>query len=334
MAASSHLQVRIFDGSRQPFSAPADFLITIFDGNQKQQIRSDYNTNIADFDLPFFDNFGDLYTVTVFCDGHRQAGFTPVKLSNKFSTTLDVMLVANDPGFSFVDARWPTVSNKFAFLGSDTDNATAQARYENLMEDDPKVIACFLNLVEAMSTVFLPSGTPLDYIKQIRWDRSPQKDRFFAYCDAGLVDQVRAGAAKGLFVRESGSAVFHPGSTDSWKQIQFGEANVQLTFHENAPDRKKINGVDCVTFEPDIDYYRDLGAHTILEVIPNELTHTLSDPVQVYVLRWMAGQQAGVPQFEPLFTITDVGTIPMRLAAPTKATVNKPKLKRRGLKQK
>jgi len=329
-ATTSRLQVRIFDGSRQPFAAPADFLITIFDGNQKQIHRDFHKEAILDFDCPFYDNFGDLYSVTAWCDGHRQAGFVPVKLSNETATTLDIMLVADDPGFSFVNARWAGVAGKFAFLGSDTDAATAQARYENLMENSPKVIACFLNLAAAMGQIFLANGTPLDYIKQIRWDRAPQQDRFFAYCDAALVGQVRDAASKGLFTRETGSAVFHPGSTTSWKQVQFGEANVQLTFHENPPDHTTIHGVDCVTLEPDIDYFRDPGAHAILEVAQNALTHSLTDPVEVYVLRWIAGQHAGVPQFEPLFTLTDVNATAMTAPLPRSTTqAKKAKLKRR-----
>ena len=84
-------------------------------------------------------------------------------------------------------------------------------------------------------------------------------------------------------------------------EIQFGEANVQLTFHEN--DRKTIDGVDCLVVEPDIDYFKDLAAHALLEVITNGLTGSLTDPRQVYVLRWIAGKHAGVPDFDPLYTI-------------------------------
>ena len=51
--------------------------------------------------------------------------------------------------------------------------------------------------------------------------------------------------------------------------------------------------------EADIDYYRDPLAHTLLEVAINKLTHGLTDPRQVYVLRWMAGRHGGVPNFEP-----------------------------------
>jgi hypothetical protein len=30
----------------------------------------------------------------------------------------------------------------------------------------------------------------------------------------------------------------------------------------------------------------------------------LTDPAMVYVLRWIAGRTAGIPEFAPLYTIT------------------------------
>jgi hypothetical protein len=155
-----------------------------------------------------------------------------------------------------------------------------------------------------MSQISLAQGTPLDYFKELRWDApySPAQDRFFAWCDPKLIDQVRIAAKAHLFAVENNPGLFHPGSTSSWKQIQFGEANVQLTFHEN--DKKTIDGVECVMVEPDIDYFKDLGAHAIFEVVPNGLTHSLTDPIQVYVLRWIAGRAAGVPEFAPMYTVT------------------------------
>jgi hypothetical protein len=222
----STLQIRIFDGTRQLFSAPAQFLVTITDGNKTQRVRNFYPDNDITFDLPFFDNFGDNYTVLVWADGYQQAGFTPVTLSDQAAKVLDIMLIPKDPGFSFAAARWDAVSASYPFLGGDVDSATAATRYR----------------------------------------------------------------------------LFHPGATSSWKQIQFGEANVQLTFHEST--MASVGGIDCVMVEPDIDYYQDLGAHALLEVIPNALTHSLTEPAQVYVLRWIAGQTAGVPEFNPMYTIT------------------------------
>jgi hypothetical protein len=300
----SKLQLRIFDGTRQLFSAPAQFLVTITDGNRTQQIRDYYEANDITFDLPFFDNFGDNYTVVVWAKGHRQAGFAPVILSDQYTKTLDIMLISDKPGFSFVDARWDAAKARYPFLGSDVDNAAGAARYDNLLDQKERSLACLLNLGEAMSQIPLSQGTPLDYIKQLRWDApyAPAQDRFFAWCDCRLIDQVKNAAAAGEFAVENNPGLFHTGATSSWKQIQFGEANVQLTFHEN--DRLVIGGVDCVMVEPDIDYYQDLAAHTLFEVIPNALTHTLTDPTEVYVLRWMAGQTAGIPEFAPIYTIT------------------------------
>jgi hypothetical protein len=50
-----------------------------------------------------------------------------------------------------------------------------------------------------------------------------------------------------------------------------------------------------VKIEPDPDYYKDLGAHFLLEVVANAVSHTLNDPKQVYMLRWIAGLHAGMP---------------------------------------
>jgi hypothetical protein len=79
--------------------------------------------------------------------------------------------------------------------------------------------------------------------------------------------------------------------------VQYGEANVQITFHEN--DKQTIDGVRCVKVELDIDYYKDKAAHALLEVLFHRVTGAATDPRQVYVLRWIAGRHAGVPDFEP-----------------------------------
>ena len=90
------------------------------------------------------------------------------------------------------------------------------------------------------------------------------------------------------------------------QQTQFDVTNVQLTFHQgNAQTLDDGTGrmVDCVVIEPDIDYYKDPVAYSLLEVLPNKFTKGLTDPRGVYLLRWMASKQAGL-DFNPLFTIT------------------------------
>jgi len=303
----SQLHLRIFSGSRELFPLPAQFLVRIVDGNQKQQFWDFIKANDLTFGLPFFDNLGDNYSVMVSADGYKDAGFYPVKLSNQFVKTLDVMLVPRTPGLNFADAQWGVSKAKYPFIGSDVGDVAGKKRYDDLLDQTPLALACFLNLAEAMSDIALPQKTPLDYIKQMRWEGSftPARDRFFSYCDAELIHQVRAAADAGQFSEEPAPGLLHPGATHSWKQVQFGEANVQLTFHESAADRVTIDGMDCVTLEVDIDYFRDTLAHFFLEVTVNKLTHALTDPVEVYVLRWMAGRMAGVPEFAPLYTVRD-----------------------------
>jgi hypothetical protein len=302
MPTVSQLRLRIFDGTRQLFAAPAKFLVTITDGHQTQQFRNYIETPDTTFAVPFFDNLGDNYTVIVWADGFQQAGFSPVKLSYSYTRILDLMLIPKDPGFSFVNARFPAAKAAYPFIGASLDNPTGEANYDNLVEEE-KPLACLLNICEAMSQIALPNQTPLNYMKQLIWDGdlSPAQDRFFAWCDPELIQQIQTAAADGKFSVEQNPDLFHPGATRSWKQIQFGEANVQFTFHEN---EKSPSGTNWVMVEPDIDYYQDLGAHALLEVIPNAITKSLTDPAQVYVLRWIDGQTSGIPEFKPLYTIT------------------------------
>lgn len=61
--------------------------------------------------------------------------------------------------------------------------------------------------------------------------------------------------------------------------------------------------MSCVKVEMDMDYYKDPLAHFLLEVLPNKVSRGKTDPRKVYVLRWIAGQRAGVPEFNPPYTI-------------------------------
>ncbi len=312
----SKLTLNIYDGSRQLFQKPAQFLVTITDGNQTQQFRDFVTSNVTEFHLPFFDNFGDNYTVVVWAKGYKQAGFTPVKLSDATDVTLDLMLIPENPGFNFADATWDAVFAAYPFiLGANDPNdpaalAAARQRYKDFLEQE-KPLACLLNICEAMSQIVFSQGppqtTPLIYLKQFHWPQNagdpltPAQDRFYVWCDLKLMDQIKTRPK--MFAPELNPQIFHPDATASWKQIEFGEANVQFTFHGKIV--QQIGGVDCVILEPDIDYFRDLGAHAIFEVIPNALTHSLTEPADVYVLRWIAGRMAGAPEFDPLYTITD-----------------------------
>ncbi len=302
---SSTLIVRIFDGTGELFPVGTQVLFTITDGNQKQLFRDYGKAGQMEFHLPFYDNFGDNYSVIAFVEGYKQAGYFPVKLSPAAPVTVDLMLIPNDPVFNFAGFTWDAAKLKLPFLAPQPgeNDADAQERFSNLMETNgSKSLASMLNLVTAMEEISLGGRSPVEFIRQVRWDfKAPAQDRFFAYCDAGLIDAVRAAAAKGDFDVEPGCGLMHPGATLSWKQNAFNEANVQLTFHTEATDT--VPGKGWVTVEPDIDYYKDLGAHAILEVCRNKLTGSLTEPSEVFVLRWIEQRKLGLRDFQPGYTL-------------------------------
>jgi hypothetical protein len=300
------MRITIFSGTRQQFPSGENVLLTVRDGNQQQVFRDYVNEpSLTLSGLPFHDNFGDNYTVVAWAKGYAQAGFTPIKVTPAPLASLDLMLMHEDARFNFSEAPWGVIRKNpgYATLltaGSASLDA-ARERYMDVLENRSSALACFFNLVTAMAEIHLASGSPLDYIREVIWDETFAQDRFFAWADRGLVDQVIRAAANGLFAPEPGTAVFHPGATRSYKQVQFGEANVQLTFHEN--DTRTIDGIECIKLEPDIAYYKDPAAHALLEVIANTATQCLTDPRHVYVLRWIASRHAGVPDFEPPYSL-------------------------------
>jgi hypothetical protein len=296
--------LNVFDGTRQLIKPETQILLTVHDGQQNQLYRDYVSSSTTPLELQIHQNLADDYSILVWADGYEQAGFQPVIPDAHSPQTLDLMLLPKKGTYHFAQAQWTDLQSKkppVAKIFSASVTGTASDAYGELIEDHPDHLACLLNITTAMEQIFLPSGGPLDYFKTFDMN-ALAPDRFFGYADAKLVDQVRAAAAQGEFqVQPAIDLTLHGDATSSFKQIQFGEANVQLTFHEK--NRKTIDGVDCVYVEPDIDYYKDPAAHLVLEVIPNALTGNVSNPRVVYVLRWIAGQRAGLPNFDPLYTI-------------------------------
>jgi hypothetical protein len=133
----SSLQVRIFDGSRQLVPPDGRILFTITDDNEHRLLRDEHSADTT-FRLPFYDNFGDNYTVLAFAKDYEQAGFTSIKCSPKLPQTLDIMLLKKDGDFRFADAKWnallvsqPKLCELLAHGASSTD--AAADRYSSNM---------------------------------------------------------------------------------------------------------------------------------------------------------------------------------------------------------
>jgi len=298
--STARIELSVFDGTRSPIDAGVELLVRIIDGNQTELHSGFHHGPRIAFAVPFHDNLADRYTVIVSADHHRQAGFTPVPVRGGQRRSLDLMLLPKPSRFAF--AAWAELPAAVrGLLEAGATPAEAAARYTGLMADRAPALAALLNILTAASAILLAHGTVLGYLKELVWDASMAQDRFFAFADPELLPEVKDGTEQGEFVPEINPGMLHPGATSSFKQVQFGEANVQLTFHER--DTKTIGGVSCVEVELDIDYYKDPAAHALLEVVPGVLGGQLTDPATAYVLRWIAGRFAGVPEFDPPFGI-------------------------------
>jgi len=302
----AHLMVNVFDGTRRRISPEVKLLVTLTNGFHEQVHRDYHNGPSVLFKLPGGDDISDNYSVVVWAEGYEQAGFAPVRINPRVVQHVDLMLLPKDAGFNFHDARWAklrkTQPDLARILAHGAESATAaRNRYTQLMEDRAPALASLLNITTAMSQMYLPSGTSLAYIKELVWDESMRADRFFCYADTALADQIEGAVHQGIMAPTP--AGLHPGATRSFKQVEFGEANLQLTLHENVEDRRIIDGVQCCKLEPDIDYYRDAAAHLLLEVLVNKVKGSLNDPRVVYILRWTAGRAAGRSEFNPPYVI-------------------------------
>ena len=308
-ATGGRAMVNVFDGTRNLYSDSAPLLITVRDGNQNNQSRDFHNKPSVLFSgLPLFHNFGDDYAFLASAGGYKDAGFFPVKLASNVNRIVDLMLIPKSGAFNFAQAKWSALGTtrpafKELFANGATDDEAAATRYGDI-EEQGAILACLLNITTAMQQINLPQKTALEYLKRIIWENQDEfamgEDRFFAWADPKLIDQIELAKQQTPKTIDNASFALHPGATRSYKQIQFGEANVQLTFHEN--DRLDVDGVSCVMVEPDIDYFKDPGAHLVLEVLVNAFG-SITDPSAVYALRWIAGRRAGFPEFDPLYTI-------------------------------
>lgn len=118
------------------------------------------------------------------------------------------------------------------------------------------------------------------------------------------MDELKDAISQGTFEYAVGANVFHQGNTASFKEVNYSEANVQITFFEN--NSRVVAGVKHVLVETDIDYYRDPLSHVLLEVIPNTISGSMTNPVEVYQLRWIAVNNNQGPRFNPLYVIEPV----------------------------
>jgi hypothetical protein len=314
------ISLQLFDGRRQPLADASQLLLTARDGRQQTVFRDFVDKPVITLNgLPFRDNpIADGYTLLVSKKDHVDAGFTPVRVSPKAPNALKLMLLPRTPLFVFddFDRLAPTVQ---ALFGGGVAEAGRDA-YDALRGTamSTPALACALNLTTALGQMTLApaeglTSNPLDSLVAIEGDI--HQDRMFVWADARLCAQVRstidrkgAGGVSRMVKAPDG---LHEGATFSAKQTDFGEANIQFSFHEKRLRPIGPKDVECMLVDLDIDYFNDTGAHLLLEVFPNTLkerifgkgsSKSLTDPSRVYGLRWTAARRRG-REFTPPYVI-------------------------------
>ncbi|MBI4907579.1 MAG: hypothetical protein HY820_28395 [Acidobacteria bacterium] len=330
MPDTANIVINAYDGSRRLFPSTIKWTVKASDGRPlaaRKTTEFRMKTGSSVVTVPFFDNFGDRYTVLASgIKGYDDSAWYPVDVSDKKPVTLDLLFLPKNGTLQFANATWSKLRTARPALADmivrGCESATAaEEKYGQVIESRPESLACFLNVMTAVADIRLPSGkSPADYYWNSAWPQGDPKDaawarsldsvmtqdRFFCYVQETILDDVRAAAGHGFSKESNPEAWGHIGATESYKQNQFDVANVQLTFHgRDTTTFADANGVPvkCVKIEPDIDYYRDTAAHALLEVIPHWLTKGKTDPVTACALRWMAAKREGVADFDPLFTI-------------------------------
>ena len=336
MPDTATIIVHAYTGARQLFPANMKWTAQTRDGRSQgggqQPLWFDITGPSAALTVPFFDNLFDQYTVIGNARGYDDSAWYPVHVTDEAPVDLYLMFLAKDATPQFGGATWTKLQQSRRYIVDIVTRGClspddAADKYGEVIEHRPASLACFLNIMTALADMRLPSGKcPLDYYWNIAWpagefkdanwlanlDTIFKQDRFFCYVDQAILPDVRSAVGQGFSQEPDPQAWGHSGATESYKQTQFDMANVQLTFHgRDTASFLDASGsqVSCVKIEPDIDYYKDVAAHALLEVIPNWITKGLTDPRVVYAMRWMTARREGLPDFDPLYTVEAQSTV-------------------------
>lgn len=313
------LVVTLYGGSRQLLRPEAPTLVTLRNMAGKTLVSRFIEGNqIRITDVPT-GGADDTYCIVVAAPRHKDAGFGPLPLRDDQAREIAMMLVPRSAEIEFPESLdWRTLADLCPALAAvlrGADPRRNQDLFAARLSDAREPMASLFNIVEALRTLPLQGAPVLPLFHEI--DLVPDdgvhrvgiaRDRFFGFADVELLRRLPTSAD---FEKEDAS--LHRNADASFKEMRFGEANLQFTFDSTNKKTIAVDGrsVECVSVEMDMDYFKDKAAHLFLEVIPNEFgqrvfhdANARTDPRQVYCRRWMAQKNlSAAGDFAPLFSM-------------------------------
>ncbi|MCW5965894.1 MAG: hypothetical protein KIT83_17785 [Bryobacterales bacterium] len=302
--------VHVFDGARSPFpAAQRSVLYHLRDPFGTFAHRTFSKESSLRFaGVAARSGARSTYSVIVSARGYRQAGWFPIHVKRDATEEFHLMLLPTRGQLNFNRSTWSALGSSDPALRdllTRTASRASAARnlYGELLESRPTALGCFLNVWEILRGLPFSSGNPGTYMHAaLSFEKSDlQPDRCFLWCRKDFIDEVKQAAVQGIFMEVGAAGLFHPGASLGFKEKRFGQANLQICFHER--DTRSEGGVVYVKTEFDVDYFRDPLSHFLLEVAVNSITGSVTDPRQVYCLRWMTSKRTAGEVFDPLFTV-------------------------------
>lgn len=301
---TGNIKVNIVDGRRNWLPSPHSVLLQLWRNGTELAHEHFYDANSITVSFEVHDNTSDQFRVVAFADGYSQSGLHPVDLKAGETVPVYLMLIPKEGRPDFTEARPGNLAANGPQLEELLRRSSAMAEFDAL-RDSQLECAGLLNITTAMNDIELLPKHPLRYFTKILWENPPgkdrgrpQPDRFFGFAEPELLVEIKKQLGNQFSEEKDPARKGHPGATCSFKQNSFGEANLQLTFHENTKDGNNI------MVEADLDFFKDQFAHFFLEVIPNKITGGKTNPFAMYVLRWMAARQKGLT-FSPPYRIVE-----------------------------
>ena len=148
MSDTANIILNVYDGKRQLLDKAVQWSAQAIDGRSLNERKTLTFPNLSGgsvlLNVPFFDNFGDNYTIIVKADGFEMGAWRPVTVSNRAPVTMDILLLPNNGALHFAGATWDKLSvlrpnvAKMIRAGSATPQAAA-AMYAGGFEKRPDV---------------------------------------------------------------------------------------------------------------------------------------------------------------------------------------------------